>query len=211
MGRKRTFDRGTVLVAAANAFRQRGYRDVSITELEKATGLVSGSIYNAFGDKAGLFRAALHHYVHGFVKHRLETFAGDGATLEALENLFLSVLEPPLSDGFGCLVTNSIVEFGREDSLASADIAATLEMVEQAINGVLARQLGSSAPKSATMHLLTLYHGILTLSRSRTPLDAMAEMVRAEFGRLRELRDGPRLAAAAPRPKPQTSTKGDQR
>ena len=59
MGRTRTFDRDAVLFAAANAFRRRGYRDVSIAELEKATGLVSGSIYNAFGDKAGLFRASV--------------------------------------------------------------------------------------------------------------------------------------------------------
>src|SRR5690242_9520110 len=101
MGRTRTFDRDAVLFAAANAFRQRGFRDVSITELEKATGLVSGSIYNAFGDKAGLFRAALHHYVRGFVKQRLDAFAGESATLEDLEGLILSTLEPPLSDGFG--------------------------------------------------------------------------------------------------------------
>jgi TetR/AcrR family transcriptional repressor of nem operon len=192
MGRTRTFDRDTVLFAAANAFRQRGYRDVSIAELEKATGLVSGSIYNAFRDKAGLFRAALNHYVHGFVKQRLNAFAGEGARLEDLERLILTTLEPPLSDGFGCLVTNSIVEFGREESLASSDIADTLAMTEKAIGEVLARELGQAATPAAALHLMTLYHGVLTLSRSRVPMDAMAEMVRAEFTRLKELRDGAR-------------------
>ncbi len=195
MGRTRTFDRDTVLFAAANAFRQRGYRDVSIAELEKATGLVSGSIYNAFGDKAGLFRAALHHYVHGFVKQRLDTFAGEGAGLEDLEKLILTTLEPPLSDGFGCLVTNSIVEFGREEGLASADIADTLAMTEKAIGQVLARELGPAATPAATLHLMTLYHGVLTLSRSRVSMDAMAEMVRAEFGRLKDLRAQAKQAA----------------
>ncbi|RLP24395.1 TetR/AcrR family transcriptional regulator [Mesorhizobium sp. YM1C-6-2] len=192
MGRTRTFDRDAVLFAAANAFRQRGFRDVSIAELEKATGLVSGSIYNAFGDKAGLFRAALHHYVHGFVKQRLDAFAGESATLEDLEGLILSTLEPPLSDGFGCLVTNSIVEFGREEGLASADIADTLVMTETAIGDVLARELGPATPEAATLHLMTLYHGVLTLSRSRVPTAAMAAMVRAEFARLKALRDGAR-------------------
>jgi len=188
MGRTRTFDRDAVLFAAANAFRQRGYRDVSIAELEKATGLVSGSIYNAFGDKAGLFRAALNHYVHGFVKQRLDAFAGEGARLEDLERLILTTLEPPLSDGFGCLVTNSIVEFGREESLASSDIADTLAMTEKAIGEVLMHELGSAATPAMTLHLMTLYHGVLTLSRSRVPMDAMADMVRAEFKRLKELR-----------------------
>jgi TetR/AcrR family transcriptional repressor of nem operon len=188
MGRVRTFDRNAVLFAAANAFRQRGYRDVSIAELEKVTGLVSGSIYNAFGDKAGLFRAALNHYVHGLVRRRLDTFAGQAATLDDLERLILTTLEPPLSDGFGCLVTNSIVEFGREESVASADIAETLAMTQDAIGAVLQRELGDAATPAETLHLMTLYHGVLTLSRSRVPMEAMAGMVRAEFARLRALR-----------------------
>lgn len=199
MGRTRTFDEDAVLAAAANAFRQRGYRDVSIAELEKVTGLVSGSIYNAFGDKAGLFKAALHHYVHGFVRQRLAAFAGDASTLEDLERLFLSILEPPLADGFGCLVTNSIIEFGNGDGIAAADIADTMAMLRTAIDDVLGRELGAEAPAAGTTHLLVLYHGILTLSRSQTSLDAMAEMVRAEFGRLKEIRA--RAAAAAALPK----------
>lgn len=208
MGRTRTFDRDTVLFAAANTFRQRGYRDVSIAELEKATGLVSGSIYNAFGDKAGLFRAALNHYVHGFVKERLDAFAGEEATLEDLEGLILSVLKPPLSDGFGCLVTNSIVEFGRDESLASTDIADTLALTEKAIGGVLARELGSAATPAATLHLMTLYHGVLTLSRSSVPMEAMADMVRAEFARLKDLRA--QAKPAAPRSNMRKTKRGEK-
>jgi TetR/AcrR family transcriptional regulator, transcriptional repressor for nem operon len=200
MGRTRTFNSDTVLFAAANAFRQRGYRDVSIAELEKATGLVSGSIYNAFGDKAGLFRAALHHYVHGFVRQRLAAFAGEHAKLEDLERLFLSVLEPPFADGYGCLVTNSIVEFGRDEGIASADIAATLAAVREAVGSVLKRELGPDAAEPETTHLLILYHGILTLSRSRTPFDEMAEAVKAEFGRLKQLRSRFSSVAALPPP-----------
>lgn len=191
MGRARAFDNDTVLLAAANVFRQRGYKDVSIAELEKATGLVSGSIYNAFGDKAGLFKAALHQYVQGFVRQRLERFAGADAKLEDLERLFLTVLEPPLADGHGCLVTNSIIEFGSTNALAGPDIVETLAMVRSGIGNVLGRELGAEAAAGATMHLFILYQGILTLSRSETPLSEMTEAVKAEFRRLRELRDGP--------------------
>ncbi|MFC0009489.1 TetR/AcrR family transcriptional regulator [Devosia nitrariae] len=188
MARTRAFDSDTVLFAAANAFRQRGYRDVSIGDLEKATGLASGSIYNAFGDKAGLFKAALHQYVHGFVKQRLVVHAGEGAALEDLEGLFITALEPPLADGYGCLVANSIIEFGNAEGIASKHIDETLSMVRHAIDGVLKRELGPQASDAETTHLLVLYLGILTLSRSRTPLEAMAETVRAEFTRLRQLR-----------------------
>lgn len=189
MARTRTFDRDFVLGAAGNAFRQRGYRDVSIVDLERVTGLVSGSIYNAFGDKAGLFRAALDFYVHGFVRQRLLQFAGSDARLEDLEELLLSVLRPPLSDGFGCLVTNSIIEFGRAPGIASESIAETLAMVRDGIEGVLRREIGAAAAPVEAMQVMLLYHGVLTLSRSDTPFDAMAEAVRASFARLRAIRN----------------------
>jgi len=188
MGRTRSFNRDTVLAGAMNLFRQRGYRDVSIADLEAATGLTSGSIYNAFDDKAGLFRAALDFYVHRFVGARLEAFTGGNATLDDLELLFLSVLEPPLADGHGCLVNNSIVEFGRGGGLAGEGISEALGMVRDGIAAVLRRELGPAASDTATTHLVVLYHGILTLSRSATPLGLMADMVRAEFTRLRSLR-----------------------
>lgn len=188
MARTRTFDRDAVLAAAGNAFRQHGYRDASIAELERATGLVSGSIYNAFGDKAGLFRAALEHYVHGFVRQRLAAFAGADAGLEELEQLYLSVLEPPLADGFGCLVNNSIIEFGTAPGIASAGITETLTLVRDGIASVLGREIGSANAAVETMQLVLLYHGVLTLSRSGTSLEAMRSAVSASFERLRAAR-----------------------
>ncbi|HEV2514524.1 MAG TPA: TetR/AcrR family transcriptional regulator [Devosia sp.] len=188
MARTRSFDRDAVLAAAGNAFRQHGYRDASIVELERATGLVSGSIYNAFGDKAGLFRAALEHYVHGFVQQRLAVFAGEDAGLDELEQLYLSVLAPPLSDGFGCLVNNSIIEFGTAPGIASDGITETLALVREAIASVLAREIGPDNAEVETMQLVLLYHGVLTLSRSGTDLVAMRSAVHATFERLRAAR-----------------------
>jgi TetR/AcrR family transcriptional repressor of nem operon len=189
MARTRTFDSDTVLMSAANLFRQRGYRNVSIPDLENVTGLVSGSIYNAFGDKAGLFRAALRHYVKAFVAPRLTSFAGQGARLEDLEQLYLSVLETPLADGNGCLVTNSIIEFGSADPLTKDDLAQTLDLVRDSIGDVLARELPAADVPSSTMRLVILYHGILALSRSVTPVADMATAIRAEFTALRLRRD----------------------
>lgn len=189
MSRTRTFDNDAVLMAAANLFRQRGYRNVSIADLAKATGLVSGSLYNAFGDKAGLFQAALRKYIDAFVTPRLKTFAGQGARLEDLEQLYLSVLETDLADGSGCLVTNSIIEFGSADPLTRDDLAQTLDLVRDSIRSVLVRQLPAEHVTAATMRLVILYHGILALSRSATPMADMAGAIRAEFAALRAQRD----------------------
>ncbi|RZJ25235.1 MAG: TetR/AcrR family transcriptional regulator [Haliea sp.] len=191
MGRTRQFDHDTVLAAAANLFRQRGFKSVAIADLEAATGLASGSIYNTFGDKLGLFKAALQYYVSTFVGDRLKSFAGEQAGLKDLEQLFLSVLAPPMSDGYGCLVNNSIIEFGGSSDMAAEEIAATLAMVRVGIDDVLRRQLGPAYRASDTTRLLVLYHGVLTLSRSQMPVDEMAAMVRSEFTRLSGLRDRP--------------------
>lgn len=177
-----------MLATAANLFRQRGYRDASIAELEKATGLVAGSIYHAFGDKSGLFKAALQHYVDGFVRARLDGFLGSEARLEDLEAYFLSVLTPPLSDGYGCLVTNSIVEFGRDGGLASQNIEETLRFVRERIGEVLKREIDAGTTETDALRLTILYHGVLTLSRSPTPFEQMAAAVISEFDRLKALR-----------------------
>ena len=189
MGRTREFDRDVVLWEAVDLFRHRGYRNVSIADLEKATGLVSGSIYNAFGDKAGLFEAALHHYIEKFVTPRLQAFAGAEARLEELEQLFLTVFEPALADGGGCLVTNSVIEFGTSDASVARELSAVLDLVRSKIGGVITRELGPADAPAATMRLVLLYHGMLTLSRSATPLPDMAAAIRAEFTTLRAARD----------------------
>ena len=59
MGRKRSFDDDEVLARAREVFLEQGYEGTSIDALVKATGLLRGSLYGAFGSKRGMFVAAL--------------------------------------------------------------------------------------------------------------------------------------------------------
>ena len=59
MGRKRSFDDDEVLARAREVFLEHGYEGASIDALVKATGLLRGSLYGAFGSKRGMFVAAL--------------------------------------------------------------------------------------------------------------------------------------------------------
>lgn len=195
MARTRSFDEAEVLWAAMNAFRKHGYTRVSVRQLERATGLTSGSLYNAFGDKDGLFEAALAHYVSAFVAGRVGVHAGPAATLDDLEGLFLSILREPLADGFGCLVTNSAVEFGSAQSVASRGVRDGLQLVERGIRGVLEREIGAARAARETTHLVLLYHGLLVLSRAGTGgpggFTEFAAVVADHFDRLRALRRAP--------------------
>lgn len=190
MARNRSFDEAVVLDKAMHAFRRHGYAGLSIKRLEEETGLTSGSIYNAYGDKDGLFRAALAHYVDGFVGRRMATHAGSSATLDDLEELFLTLFREPMTDGYGCLVTNSAIEFGAAGMSAPADVARALDMVASGIREVLAREVGPDRAETGAARLLLLYHGILVLSRAGRLVVDFENAVRSQFDELRRMRDG---------------------
>jgi TetR/AcrR family transcriptional repressor of nem operon len=188
MARTRSFDEGDVLCGAMHAFRRDGYAGVSIRQLEKATGLTSGSLYNAYGDKDGLYRAALTHYVDSFVSDRIKAHAGDQATLDDLQEYFLSLLREPLADGYGCLVTNAAVEFGSVGSIASEAVGRGLGLLASGVRAVLSREIGPDRAKLAADHLLLIAQGILVLARAGYTDTNIEAVVRAEFDRLRETR-----------------------
>ena len=190
MGRKRSFDERQVLESAMHAFRRHGYAGLSIKRLEEETGLTSGSIYNAYGDKDGLFGAALAHYVDGFVGQRIAAHAGPAATLDDLEELFLTLFRAPMTDGYGCLVTNSAVEFGSAGASAPAAVGRALDMVAAGVRDVLSREIGPERAAIEADRLLLLYHGILVLSRAGRLDAGFEDAVRWQFDMLRRLRDG---------------------
>lgn len=59
MARPRAFDEELVLAQARRLFAAQGYNGTSIDDLVKATGLLRGSLYKAFGSKRNLFEILL--------------------------------------------------------------------------------------------------------------------------------------------------------
>jgi AcrR family transcriptional regulator len=61
-GRPRNFCTDTVLDRAMTVFWRKGYEGASLAELTDAMGINPPSLYAAFGNKEGLFRAVLERY-----------------------------------------------------------------------------------------------------------------------------------------------------
>lgn len=61
-GRPREFDRTSALEKATRLFWSKGYEATSITDLTKAIGIGSPSLYAAFSSKEALYTEALRHY-----------------------------------------------------------------------------------------------------------------------------------------------------
>src|SRR5689334_11488531 len=116
-GRPREFDPGKVLDEAIAVFSRNGYSATSVSDLTAALGLSSGSIYKAFGDKRGVFMAALERYVQVRDRNLEERLATARTGREKIRTVLASYAESSHGEcgRAGCLVVGSAVEFASSD------------------------------------------------------------------------------------------------
>jgi len=140
MAGTKQFDHGTVVDRAMMLFWRKGYGATSIQDLEKATRLRRGSLYNAFGDKQGLFVAALKRYETTVSQERVKQLSNPDpyrAIEGFLETLVTQMSEP--SRPRGCLHTNTSLEFPNAPDEVLRIIAERTAGIEAAIYVVLRR------------------------------------------------------------------------
>ncbi len=142
MARTREFDERQALNAAMLVFWEKGYQATSIQDLEQAMGLRRTSIYNAFGNKRGIFECVLACYKESIMSvlfARLDT-APDIRT--GVRRLLEGALDIHFDDKYpgGCLVVLSVLESGQHTA-ASND--ATAQMIHDLRAG-LASRLGKA-------------------------------------------------------------------
>ena len=93
-----------------------------------------------------------------------------------------------MTDGFGCMVINGVIEFGAKTSSPAADlIGRGIDTIDQSLDRVLRLELGAGAGHAAR-RLGLIYQGLLVLSRSGRAMDPVIPVIREEFERLRALR-----------------------
>lgn len=115
MGRPRKFDEAAVLDAAAREFRAHGFAETSTEQLCRATGVLRGSLYNAFTSKDELFVRALERYVATTGERQESVLTDDALTgAERLRGLIDIVVEEERQAGqrgygAGCMVVQSFM------------------------------------------------------------------------------------------------------
>jgi TetR/AcrR family transcriptional repressor of nem operon len=138
MARPREFDRARVLDRAIEIFWQHGYEATSIQDLVDGMGIHRGSLYCAFGDKHGLFLAALDRYEEVFHSKILEQLAGGsrrGRGRRAIREVFDEMVRSCAGRAGrkGCLMTNSAVELAARDRETAARVRAYTSRLEEAL------------------------------------------------------------------------------
>ncbi len=187
MARPRVHNEAEILERAMHAFRRKGFAETSVKDLEKATGATSGSLYNAFDGKRGLFDAAFEHYLTAVLKGRIERHAPPGSGLRGLRDLFTTLLFEPDQQSFGCLVTNSAIEFGEEQNHRS--VQHGFDILFETFRSRLSELNYSNNSEIAATKLLTFYQGILVLFRGGYDRSRLEAAIDAEFNQLGDLHD----------------------
>lgn len=166
-------------------FWARGYEATGVQALCQATGLNAGSLYSAFGDKRGLFIAALTQYMAVVSNEAIERLNNPSSGMAAIRNYFRALVDA-MVDGkrqWGCLVTNSVVEFAMRDPEISAAYKVHLGRVEAAFAGALerARQAGEiplRTPVAQTaLFLSCTVQGLNVLAKTRPGRPALEGVV----------------------------------
>ncbi|WP_120496733.1 TetR/AcrR family transcriptional regulator [Kiloniella sp. EL199] len=173
MGRNLSFDEKETLAKVVNIFREKGYEATTVKDLEKATGLTSGSLYNSFGGKEALFDIAISFYNNNVVRNRISTFLDQVEDpLSGMKDLFRSLLNEPDGQENGCLLTNTAVEFNNRRRHTTQELDTGFSLLEAAFKRQIIRctekgQIAKhSSAQQAAIRLLVFYQGILVLVRA---------------------------------------------
>lgn len=181
MARPRSFDETAAMDVVVRQFWARGFEATSVRDLEAATGLGMTSLYNAFGGKRALFRAALAHYSERQTGECLRELEHLSSPAERIRTFVAQLIEAALDDPdrMGCLVINTAIELGPHDPEIAAIVAGHLDVVEAFFrrNFEAAQQAGeadlSVSPADAARSFSTLMFGLRVLARTRPDRDTM--------------------------------------
>lgn len=140
MGRSKTFDESKALKKIMIAFWRRGFAETSIKDLELASGLSSGSLYNSFGGKDELFGIALLHYMEQIVEPRLNTTLREADALAGLRAYLLETIEPENDNKYlGCLVLNAHLNAFQLPTAIRKLVFRCQAQVDQALEACISR------------------------------------------------------------------------
>jgi len=123
-GRPREFDVDAISEVVAHVFWARGYRGTSLDEICKATGLMRGSLYGAFGDKHGMLLAAIEHYSDGSIAQLAARLNSSEPADQSLRAALMHYTRSASAlEGLdGCFIVNTTLEMMPEDTQLHARI-----------------------------------------------------------------------------------------
>ena len=196
MGRKKRYDRDILIGKAMEMFRDHGFAGTSTQMLVEGLGVNRFSLYAEFGNKQGLFDAALERYDEEVVGRNfgpLEAPRAGIAEVRALLELYASA-GGGAALGRGCLLCNTAVEFGPVDPSGTGFVQRYFERLSKAFCTALdnAHREGelrrSVDPREEADFFTASVLGMFVMLRAKAPLRVVENAAQMAIEHLEGLR-----------------------
>ena len=146
--------RAQIIEAAIDCFLERGYTNTSMSDIIKASGLSSGSIYSHFSGKEDILNTAINERLNN-VKELYETLPEGAGPQDILETIHTNQL---VNDNFSAMLHI------RLESLHAPEIARATADVMPLLQGIIVKTLTPWATEQ-----LSVLHEINPDPAQRTP------------------------------------------
>lgn len=185
MARPIEFDHEDVLRKVIEVFWQKGYSGTSIRNLVEATGLQPGSLYSAFGDKRGLFLAAIDGYFEEMKRMIFTMLHTDQSAIVRIETFFNRLVSDSVADEHrkGCLLVNTLLEIPVQDKEINFRLQAMFGEVENEFRGVLKEHIESGefdskqSPEDLARFLVAGIYGLRVFNKTQPDISALKSIV----------------------------------
>jgi TetR/AcrR family transcriptional regulator, transcriptional repressor for nem operon len=186
MPRTPNLNQEDMLERAMCHFWSNGYGSASVDVLLRDIGATRFSLYQQFGSKLGLYVSALDRYRDTVVTEALATMQRDKNGLVAIRryfNFLIKTADRTKTLAHGCLMANTMAEFGRNDANIARQVDRHIQRITDAMEQALqsARRLGEISAsnrslKGYAIHLAIFAQGLWLRARAGA---SAAELERA--------------------------------
>jgi AcrR family transcriptional regulator len=204
-GRPRKFDRTEALEQAMEVFWQHGFEGSSLTDLTRAMGINSPSLYAAFGSKEALYLEAVHRFSETAAAGTIRALIDAPTLREGLASMLNASIGCSTQQGRpqGCMIALGATHCAPENErirMELKEMRRTLQdtlrlKFETAIaDGLLPRD---ADPSSLAAYYATVVNGLSIQARdgaTREELTAVVAHAQAAFDRITRVNDPASLA-----------------
>lgn len=163
-GRPLSFNRNAALDRVLPVFWRKGFASASLDELASAAGLNRPNLAAAFGDKRGLYLAALERFRSEYVREASAALASAERVMECLDSFFDHAVSVYAIGGLGCFLFVTAPAASGDDPEIQTVLAEGLAIVRVALKEKLDASLSRElAPESDTEALAFALGGILLM------------------------------------------------
>jgi len=187
MARTREFSEDIVLDAAMHLFWAKGYAGTSIQDLVDNTGLKPPSIYNAFGNKRGLFNVVLARYSERVMARLVKAVEDAPTARAAIEKLLRTIVkqhfDPATPDG--CMLALAAHERRLHDKDTHTAVSMEFHKLEDALWARLTKGQSDGEfdekfdPRGTSTAIVSICAGLFTLGRSDFSKHSLLRAIRA--------------------------------